>query len=183
MTIAFTTTEKTWIERLVLVGVIAFTLFEWHASRVALSDMKTSIAKIESARASASQATNIAVQAVLKAAKDAKNPAQKVDTISKLAALPTPITLEPIAPGALTPPAAIVPASDIQPLLTFTAECVTCKLKLANDDQQIKQLTQERDIAVKTAKGGSFWQRTRKIAKYVGIGIVVGVAAGAAAKR
>jgi hypothetical protein len=177
MTITITSTERTWIGRLILVGVIAFALFEWHASRVALSDMKTSIAKIESARASASQATSAAVQVVYKTVQAAKTPAQKVDTISKLAVLPTPITLEPIAGGA------IVPASDIQPLLTFTAECVTCKLKLANDDQQIKQLTQERDIAVKTAKGGSFWQRTRKIVKYVGIGIVIGAVGVAVVKK
>lgn len=43
------------------------------------------------------------------------------------------------------------------------------------DAQTIKNLITERDVAVKTAKGGSWLRRTGKAFKYIGIGIGVGL--------
>ncbi len=51
------------------------------------------------------------------------------------------------------------------------------------DDEYVKQeaLSKERDAAVRTARGGSIWTRTKQAAKWVGIGIVIGIVAKTAA--
>lgn len=52
------------------------------------------------------------------------------------------------------------------------------KQLLANKDEQIKILTKERDEAIKTVKGGSFWRRTAKAGKFVLAGIGIGLTLG-----
>lgn len=68
-----------------------------------------------------------------------------------------------------------------QDLATFGLSCKECNDKLtalqqtdANKDQQIKDLTAQRDNAIKTAKGGSVWKRFERWA------VPVGCAAGGA---
>jgi hypothetical protein len=184
MTVTLTTTEKTWLERIALLAVIAFVLFEWASTHKELKKTEEAIAATEKTRASEVQQTAVAVKEIQKNVKAARTPVAKIGLVTKLAALPEPITLSSDADSqgagqdgtaaSKSLPDAVVPNVDIQPLLNFSSECSQCKLKLASDETQIKQLEGERDSALRTAKGGSFWQRTRKVAKYVGIGIIIG---------
>lgn len=43
------------------------------------------------------------------------------------------------------------------------------------DQKTIANITQERDVAVKTAKGGSWLRRTMRAGKYIGLGIGLGL--------
>ena len=193
MTLTMTTTEKTWLERLLFAGVIAFVLFEWHASHKALQQTEASIKATEKARASEVQEVKTQVKEIQNNVAKARTPVAQARLITQLASLPKPIEVPGDADGQGTGqdghaapqplPDAVVPQADIKPLLDFSAECAECKLKLASDETQIKQLEGERDSALKTAKGGSFWQRTRKVAKYVGIGILIGGATVAITKK
>lgn len=48
--------------------------------------------------------------------------------------------------------------------------------KILSLQTQLANVTKERDVAVKAAKGGGFWRRTLTAAKYIGIGIGIGFA-------
>lgn len=191
MTLVLTTTEKTWIERLLFVAVIAFVLFEWHASHKDLKTMETTIAATEKTRKTEVKEVQTKVQEIQNVTKKAKTPKQQVATINELLDVPVPITLPDNADGTgkgtegssanVPDGSAVVPPADVKPLLDTLTECAVCKLKLASDEKQIVQLTSERDSAVKTAKGGSFWRRTRTAAKFIAIGVGVGVVVGLAA--
>jgi len=74
-----------------------------------------------------------------------------------------------------------VPAADLKPLFDFVQDCRACQAKLTAAQQDVKDeqaknsaLTTERDAAVKAAKGGGFWQRTARAAKWLAVGFAVG---------
>lgn len=84
------------------------------------------------------------------------------------------------------PGGAIIPAEDLKPLYDFTLDCKACQAKLADAqgnlaDEQRKTaaLTQERDQALRIARGGSAWRRIGRAAKW----FVIGAAAGAVLSR
>jgi hypothetical protein len=86
------------------------------------------------------------------------------------------------APGA----PAQIPPEDLKPLYDFVMECKACQAKLAVvqgdlGDEQTKSaaLARERDAALQAARGGSFWTRARRAAKWFVIGAAVGAAAAA----
>jgi hypothetical protein len=117
-----------------------------------------------------------------------KTPAQIAQWIpQQLPGLPQPIqiTIPKQEPGQPLPPAeARIPQEDLQALKALISECQVCKVEreqaqgqLADEQQKNKLLAGERDAAVKAAKGGGFWQRAKKAAKWLGIGIVVGIVA------
>lgn len=188
-----TATTKTWIERAAFAAVVVFVLVEWHASHKALKDTETKISQTEKARASEVKTVDAAVKVVRANVKAARTPVAKVGLITKLAALPLPLEILGNVSGkgagkdgAASPQSlqdAVIPKADIQPLLNFSSECAVCKLKLASDETQIKQLEGERDSALQTAKGGSFWRRTKSAAKFIGIGVAIGVTVGVVAAR
>jgi hypothetical protein len=73
-----------------------------------------------------------------------------------------------------------------KPLYDFTLDCKACQAKLADAqgnlaDEQRKTaaLTQERDQALRIARGGSAWRRIGRAAKW----FVIGAAAGAVLSR
>ena len=77
---------------------------------------------------------------------------------------------------------AVIPRADLKPLYDFTLDCQACQAKLSaaqNDfaDEKTKTaaLTQERDDALRLAKGGSAWRRVTRAAKW----FLLGAAAGA----
>jgi hypothetical protein len=81
-------------------------------------------------------------------------------------------------------PSAQIPAADLKPLFDYVQDCRSCQAQLAAAKQnaadnatKLTALTRERDAAVATAKGGTFWQRLRRNALW----FVVGAGAGAAA--
>jgi|HubBroStandDraft_1064217.scaffolds.fasta_scaffold29232_2 hypothetical protein len=81
-------------------------------------------------------------------------------------------------------PSAQIPAADLKPLFDFVQDCRSCQAQLAVAKQnatdnatKLTAVTRERDAAVATAKGGTFWQRLRRNALW----FVVGAGAGTAA--
>ena len=81
-------------------------------------------------------------------------------------------------------PSAQIPAADLKPLFDYVQDCRSCQAQLAAAKQnstdnaaKLAALTKERDAAVTTAKGGTFWQRLHRNALW----FVVGAGAGAAA--
>jgi hypothetical protein len=112
---------------------------------------------------------------------------------SSSAASPTETSPEIESPVLATPtnrpdlpdaPSAQIPAADLKPLFDFVQDCRSCRAQLAaakqnatDDAAKLTAVTRERDAAVATAKGGTFWQRVRRNA----IWFVVGAGAGAVA--
>ena len=107
--------------------------------------------------------------------------------------LPLPIEiripdLSTMKPGE-TPPATItVPQADLKPLYDdlqdYRANAIqidAVKKDLADEQARTTALTQERDSAVTAAKGGTFWVRLKRGAKWFAIGAAAGAAAAAMA--
>ena len=95
----------------------------------------------------------------------------------------------PAKAGEVTTPDVRVPSADLKPLFDFVQDCRASQAQLAAaqqdaQDQRTKNdaLTKERDAAVKTAKGGSLWARSVRAAKWVAVGLVVGLAARSAVR-
>ncbi|MGB6431503.1 MAG: hypothetical protein WBF06_13030 [Candidatus Acidiferrales bacterium] len=91
-------------------------------------------------------------------------------------------------PSNLAPIVANIPQADLQPLYDYFENCQattldrdTAKKDLADAQTQVTALTQQRDAAVTSAKGGSFWTRLRRGAKWFAIGAATGAVVGAVA--
>jgi hypothetical protein len=85
-------------------------------------------------------------------------------------------------------PVAQIPTADLKPLFDFVQDCRACKVQLDAaradlKDEQAKTaaLSKERDAAVKAVKGGGFWTRVKRNAKWLAIGAILGAAAAHAA--
>jgi hypothetical protein len=83
---------------------------------------------------------------------------------------------------------AVIPAADLKPLYDFALDCKACQAKLAAaqadlTDEKAKAitLTNERDTAVRAAKGGSALRRIARAAKWFAIGAAAGAIASRAA--
>ncbi len=81
-------------------------------------------------------------------------------------------------------PTAQIPVADLKPLFDYVQDCRSCQAKLAAAKQdsvdnaaKLGAVTKERDAALATAKGGTFWRRLRRNALW----FVIGAGAGAAA--
>lgn len=104
-------------------------------------------------------------------------------------AAPTPGTQQGSAASeksrALLPekPTAQLPIEDLKPLYDFVQDCRACQAQLTAaqadlHDERAKSvaLANQRDAAVKAAKGGGFWTRVKRNAKWLAIGAGVGAA-------
>ncbi len=134
------------------------------------------------------------------------SPQQVVRELPQYLPLPQPIQItmpQASAPGDRDPqkgsgapdksagsPVAQMPVEDLKPLFDFVQDCRACKVQLAaaqanraDDQTKLAALTTERDAAVKAAKGGGFWVRLRRGAKWFLIGGAVGAAAVAVRSR
>ena len=88
---------------------------------------------------------------------------------------------------------ATIPQADLPAIRDAIEGCKECRLKLAAAEQdlasekeqlrlageQLSAVERERDAALKAAKGGGFWRRARRAAKW----FLIGAAAGAAISR
>jgi len=120
-----------------------------------------------------------------------QTPQQIAQWLPKQLPLPAPVTISvpPPAPSASgqpsAPPAiATIPQQDLGPIRNAVESCEECAKKLSvaqqdasAKDQQLKlageQLSaaeKERDAAITAAKGGSFWTRLRRNAKWFALG-------------
>jgi hypothetical protein len=134
----------------------------------------------------------------------AQTPQQIVRELPQYLPLPQPIQLVPAAPtpqkgseanseqgsGLSQKPSvndkllAQFPAEDLKPLYDFVQDCRACQAQLTaaqNDlaDERAKSaaLARQRDAAIKAAKGGGFWTRVKRNAKWLAIGVGIGYAA------
>jgi hypothetical protein len=120
---------------------------------------------------------------------------RRVNTPAKAAAeipqalppLPQPVVVQLPAPTPELPePPAIatVPQADLKPIYDFLEDCRAGQASLAATSQNLTDeraklaaLAAERDAAISAARGGTFWSRLRRNAKW----FVIGAAAGAIA--
>lgn len=134
------------------------------------------------------------MSAISRAKRSVQTPAEAAARIPDvLPPLPQPISLtvpQPTAAEPMPPASAIVPQADLKPLYDSLQDCRACQAQLsaaqadvADGRAQIAALTAERDAAVKAARGGGFWSRTRRAAKWFLIGAAAGAFAAAAAHR
>jgi hypothetical protein len=135
-------------------------------------------------------AANVAVLA--SAAAKQVTPAEIATWLPKQLAGPQPITFTiPAATAANPTPnaTASIPEADLPALRDQVEKCQECAVKLAAAEadvssrderltlagEELSAMTKERDAAVTASKGGSFWSRTKRAAKWFVIG--AGVAA------
>ncbi len=115
---------------------------------------------------------------------------------SVLPPLPLPISihipdLSPAQKPADDLPATVsIPQGDLKPLYDALQDCRAnaieneyVKKNLADEKTQTAALTRERDAAVAAARGGTFWHRIKRGAKWLAIGIAVGAVAAEAARH
>lgn len=83
-----------------------------------------------------------------------------------------------------------IPQADLKPLYDSLQDCRATTLEsdaakkdLADQKAQTAALLRERDAAVAAARGGTFWVRLKREAKWFAIGIAVGAAAAKVAHR
>ena len=81
------------------------------------------------------------------------------------------------------PSSAEIPAVDLKPLYDYVQDCRACQAQLiaakqnhAGDATKLQAVTRERDAAIITAKGGTFWRRFRRNAEWFVIGAATGAA-------
>jgi len=81
------------------------------------------------------------------------------------------------------PASAEIPAVDLKPLYDYVQDCRACQAQLiaakqnhADDATKLQAMTRERDAAIITAKGGTFWRRFRRNAEWLVIGAATGAA-------
>ena len=170
--------------------------FSWRADRRDRSHLASELAATKQLLAAADarqhdRDTQLAqTLATLAAEKRATvTPAQIVRELPSQISLPSPIALQspPASQNSPSPQTnAVLPAEDLKPLYDFTIDCKACQAKLAAaqadlTDEQAKTalLTQERNAAVRAAKGGSLLRRIARNAKW----LVIGAAAGAIAVK
>jgi hypothetical protein len=137
-----------------------------------------------------------------------QTPEQIIRELPRDLPLPSPIVLAPWSPaskdaapglssstqkdaamksGAAQPGSAVIPAEDLKPLFDYVQDCKACKAELTAarkdlGDEHIKTgaLEQECDAALKLARGGGFWRRAARAAKWFALGAAAGAAAAAA---
>jgi hypothetical protein len=105
-------------------------------------------------------------------------------TIQNSAADPNPKKEQTLPQQLPDAPPVEMPQADLKPLFDFVQDCRACKARLAAAQASLKDeqsrsatLTQERDAAVKAARGGSFWARLKHAATWFAIGVAAGAVA------
>lgn len=102
-------------------------------------------------------------------------------------ATPAELPLGP-AQARISDEGAFIPAVDLPALWDFIQDCRACDAKLRSAQEALKiaqeqeaLITQERDVAIKAAKGGGFWRRLHTGLKWFAGGAVTAVVVIAAA--
>jgi hypothetical protein len=172
----------------------------WIAARRASSQLAAALASQNALLAQASdrehQRDAQLASALAQIAADKRRtqtPQQAAEALaSVLPPLPLPIPLRlpdlTVAPTPSEPaPASItVPQADLKPLYDALADCRACALErdalkkdLGDEQAKTTALLRERDAAVAAARGGAFWSRLKRSAKWFAIGAALGAASAA----
>jgi hypothetical protein len=142
---------------------------------------------LQSAEAERDKATAASVATLQATAAKQVTPAEIVAWLPRQAPVPQPITFQIPAATAQNPSpdaTASIPQSDLPALRDDVAQCQTCFLKLtaaqadlsSRDErlklagEQLSAVQNERDAAIKAAKGGGFWSRVHRSSKWLVIG-------------
>lgn len=162
-------------------------------SQQKILDQSTDQAKqLSAARAKADEQTAAQIDAMKAAVAKIQTPAQIAQWLPKqIPGAPAPIEarLPASTPENPTPDAVVtVPQEDLPILRDQVEACQECTVKLANavadgvsKDQQLKTAGEalsaaenQRDAYKAALKGGTFWTRTKKAAKFLAIGGAIG---------
>ncbi len=187
---------------LVLVALAALGVRSWLASRDSVVELRATLAAhkqvLEQTEARQRERDVVLTKALaaIEAAKRAvQTPAQAAAQIPQILPLfSEPIRIEIPAPeptDPIPPAVASVPQASLKPLYDYLQDCRGCQMQLtaAKDDftderTKVSLLTIQRDTAVRAARGGGFWSRVKRNAKWFVIGGALGaVAVAAAAQR
>ena len=178
-----------------LLAILAFVLIDWmsaHDDQVrlgaTLDAQKSVIAAAERREQDRAEQLRDTLQQIEGLKRAVQTPQQVLQSIPQfLPQLPVPLHVEqpPTEPGKPQPPPVVtIPPQDLKTLYDFSADCAACKAEreaakatLADERSKIDALTKQRDAAVAAAKGGGFWRRTGRAAKWIAIGVAVGYAA------
>lgn len=153
-----------------------------------ISQQKQSLAAASARQSSRDAALQDALAQIDRLKRTIQTPQQLVQEIPKyMPALPQPIALnlpQPTKDNPAPVATATIPQTDLKPIFDAIQQCradqlrlTTCQSDRADDARKLTAITTSRDAAIKAAKGGSFWRRTRTVAKWVVIGAAIGYAA------
>lgn len=187
---------------LVLIALLVSSAREARKDAAAMKATLASQTKVVAAATKDEEVRDKAVEKTVAALEDTKKrtqtPLQALSGLPTVIPLPIPLIPAPIEQesqgsarqGLPESPGAVIPAGDLKPLYDFGIACQECQAKLdaatkdrADDAVKLAAVTKERDAAIVAAKGGKFWTRVKRSAKWLAIGIGVGAAAAVAARR
>jgi hypothetical protein len=188
-----------WIRLAELATVLVLALsaiLAWRADRRDRSQLESELATTKQLLAAADArqhdrdvqlAQSLAVLAAEK--RTIVTPAQIIHDLPSQIPLPSPIVLEPTpaSSNSASPQSnAVIPSEDLKPLYDFALDCKACQAKLnaaqgdlTDERKKSATLTQERNDALRIARGGSTWRRIGRAAKW----LLIGAAAGAIAAK
>lgn len=159
----------------------------WLADHDAHMQLQQTIATVQTERDTAKKELANELEKIRAESNAIKTPAQAVGIINKYVPIPVPIgipTEDSKLPVSLQeqlnspiPKQIVIPAQDAVPVARFVESCRECNSKLAAAVKDNVQLTTERDAAIVVAHGGTKWLRIKRAAKWISIGIIVGVIA------
>jgi hypothetical protein len=192
--------KPTWHAFAAGAGLLAAALAadSWIAARRASSQLAAALASQDALLAQASDREHqrdaqlaSALAQIAAEKRRIQTPQQAAEALaSVLPPLPLPIpvrlpdlaaapTLSVPAPASIT-----VPQADLKPLYDALADCRACALErdalkkdLADEQAKTTALLRERDAAVAAARGGAFWSRLKRSAKWFAIGAALGAVA------
>lgn len=159
----------------------------WLADHDAHMQLQQTITTVQTERDTAKRELQDAVDKLKAEVNQVKTPAQAIGYVNKYVPIPVPISI-PVESSPLpnslkeqldspTPKPIIIPQSDAVPFAKFVEGCRECDTKLAAAVKDNKQLATERDAAIVVANGGTKWMRIKRAAKWISIGIAIGVVA------
>lgn len=163
---------------LVVLGAIGgYSLMQEKMARASLEAMLKAddarFAKLEADMATRDKQAQDSIAMAQKHAATVKTPQDAIPEINALAGFPVPIALPLVWQRGQS---IAIPEEDILPLFQKLETCKEQEILLGacqadRIDLQVKAqlLTAERDQAVSTVRGGTFWQRFRKNAKWVAV--------------
>lgn len=171
----------------VVAGIGGFSYVQEQKARAALeAELKSEQAQLDAlnaAIATRDQAAQARVKAAQAEAARIQTPVQAIPAFPSVVQLPVAISM-PLPTAQEPRPDAILPNADILPLFQKLETCKendillgTCQVDRETLRQETALLTKERDQAVATVHGGTFWQRFTRNTKWVAV--VAGVGLGA----
>ena len=164
-----------------------------HDDRTRLETMlkaqNETIAKLDAQMNQRDQQTAQLVQQIQQMAAKVRTPTQAVQALPSVVDLPKPIYIDipkdkegkplPDAPSSV-----VIPKESVVPLFQELAKCKQqateldgCQATVADLKAKSATLQSERDQAVAVVRGGTFWTRVKRNAKWLAIGAAIGAAA------